>query len=335
MTMVARAILTVTLNPAVDRTLILPEVTLGIVQRVHEAHLDPAGKGINAARMVQRLGEPTLALGFLAGDVGHLVEHALRAEGVPTAFTWVQGQTRVNVALFEQDRCRGTSFYVDGPPVTAGDLTTFWDSFQSHLAHAAVLIAGGSLPRGVPVTIYAEFIAAARALAIPVILDAEGEPFHRALADGPAIVKPNRDEAARLLGRPLDDRAAIIAGAHELVARGAGAVVISLGAGGALATDGQTDWLALPPPIELRSTVGSGDSMVAGLAVALARGEALTAGLQLGTAAGAATAMVSGTALGSVQEVDELVPNVRLTCLGGGSNQARELAALVETRQER
>jgi fructose-1-phosphate kinase PfkB-like protein len=106
-----------------------------------------------------------------------------------------------------------------------------------------------------------------------------------------------------------------------MVARGAQGVVISLGAEGALATDGQTDWLALPPPVELRSTVGSGDSMVAGLAVALARGEPLASGLQLGTAAGAATAMVSGTALGTADEVRDLVPRVRLTRLAAAVSQ--------------
>src|SRR6266545_3760764 len=310
--MTARPILAVTPNPAADKTVVLSGITPGAVHRVHESHLDPAGKGVNAARMAHRFGSAVLALGFLGGDIGRLVERALEDEGVPSSFRWIAGQTRLNVNLFDPLTRQGTSFYEDGPPVCPEGLVAFRADVQARLRGAAVLVLAGSLLPGMPPSFYAELIGAARQLGVPAIVDADGEPLRLALAARPTLAKPNRAEAGSLLGRQLDTRAAVVEAAGELVARGVGGVVISLGADGAIAADGEGVWLASPPPVELRSTVGSGDSMVAGLAVALARGRRLEDGLRLGTAAGAATAMVPGTALGSAEQVETLLPRVCL-----------------------
>ncbi len=119
-----------------------------------------------------------------------------------------------------------------------------------------------------------------------------------------------------MLGRRLRDRRAVVGAARELAAGGIGAVVISMGADGAVCTQGDRAWHARPPRIEARSTIGSGDSMVAGLALALARGSGIVEGLRLGTAAGAATAASPGTSLGSREGVEALLPGVRIEEIG-------------------
>jgi 1-phosphofructokinase family hexose kinase len=164
----------------------------------------------------------------------------------------------------------------------------------------------------VPHGLHAAYIRLAHAEGVVTILDADGEAFRLGVEAGPSLIKPNRAEAERLLGRPLADQRAVVDGARELVARGIPMVVVSLGAQGAICADSRGVWQATPPEVESRSTVGSGDSLVAGLAVALARGDDIIEGLRLGTAAGAATAMTPGTSLGTEEEIYALLPQVRV-----------------------
>ncbi len=288
-------IITVTPNPAIDQTVFVSGLSLGEVNRFRESQLDHAGKGVNVSRMVHRLGWPTFAFGFLAGEIGAIVERTLNGEGVQHHFIDVPGQTRLNTTLVDLDGRGATSFYGPGPTVgeiqvgRLDDLLGFW------LRGSGVAVLAGSLLPGMPPDAYARYIRMAHSAGIKAILDADGEALAQGIAAKPALIKPNRLEAEHLLGRPLKDIPDVVQGARELVEGGAGAVVISMGARGAVCVSAKEAWLAVPPPVDLKSTVGSGDSMVAGLAIALVTGQPLSEGLRLGTAAGAATAMVPGT----------------------------------------
>ncbi|HET8656272.1 MAG TPA: 1-phosphofructokinase [Longimicrobiaceae bacterium] len=311
-------ILTLTLNPAVDQTIVLERLRDGEVNRFREQQLDPAGKGINASRMVHRLGWPTIAFGFLAGEVGHLVERALESEGVQSHFVRVPGQTRINTTVVERASVRTTCFYGPGPLVGREHLTTLWEMLRFWLQAGRVLVLAGSLPPGAPDDTYAAYVRLAHAAGVKVILDAAGEALRLGAEAGPDLIKPNASEAAELLGRPLTDEAAVLEGARDLAARGIPHVVISRGAEGAVCvSDDGNAWRVEPPEVELRSTIGSGDSLVAGLAVALARGDPIPAGLRLGAAAGAATAATPGTRLGDEAQVRDLLPRVRVESLDG------------------
>jgi 1-phosphofructokinase family hexose kinase len=168
-----------------------------------------------------------------------------------------------------------------------------------------------------PEDTYANYTRLAKENGVRVILDADGEALRQGIEAKPYLVKPNLTEAEHLLGRPLRDTKAALGGARELARRGIGVVVISMGARGAVCVAGDQAWLLHPPEVERRSTVGSGDSFVAGLAVALARGDELPQALSLGTAAGAATAMASGTSLGTAATVKDLLPRVRIEEIAG------------------
>jgi 1-phosphofructokinase len=302
-------IITLTLNPAVDQTSWLERLEPGQVNRVLEAQIDPAGKGINASRVVHRLGWPTIAFGFLAGDTGNIVEKALRAERVQYHFVRTAGQTRINVTVIDSSG-RATSFFGPGPPIGAEALESLDGLVQFWLRAGGVLVLAGSLPPGVPEDAYASYVRAARRAGVKVLLDADGNALRQGVRAGPDLIKPNVAEAEGLLERRLPDESAVLQAARELVARGIGIVVISMGGQGAICATRDGAWRVRPPAVERRSTVGSGDSMVAGLAVALARGDDIVVGLKLGAAAGAATAASEGTALGTPHDIAMLLPAV-------------------------
>ncbi len=305
-------IATLTLNPAVDKTIRVPRLAIGAIQRPRESHLDPGGKGINVSRMADRLGWPTIAFGILAGQVGEIIAQTLDREGVQSYFVQVPGQTRLNVTLFDESTGRGTGFYDPGPPVGASSLRRLEKDVAPWLKVCPVVALAGSLPPDAEPTTYARYIRRARAAGARTILDTSGEPLRLGVESRPYLIKPNVAELEGLLERRLPDLAAIVEGAREIAATGVEIVVVSMGARGAVCVEGESVWLAIPPRVERRTTIGSGDSMVAGLAVAMARGESVVEGLRLGTAAGAATAMVPGTELGSAATVLRLLPEVRI-----------------------
>ena len=305
-------ILSFTPNPAVDKTLQVSGLQVGEVNRALDSHLDPGGKGINVSRVVHRLGGSTLAVGVVGGHIGRLLQEALREEDVPFELVWIQAETRLNVILHDQSTGAGTRVWDRGPIADESCIERLEDALERRLPDASVFVTTGSLLRGMPADFHAKWIERARAHGVKTILDADGKWLEQALPARPDLIKPNVHEAATILGRELPTEQDVVAGALELCERGAGAVVISRGGEGSILATGGRVFRAVPPRIDLRSTVGSGDSMVAGLAMALAAGDPLQEGLRVGTAAGAATATTIGTSLAAAEHVRELLPDVRL-----------------------
>lgn len=305
-------IVTLTLNPAVDKAVLVPDLKLGLVHRVVNSEFDPAGKGINVSRVADRLGWPTIAFGFLAGDIGELVAKALDREGVQSHFLRVPGQTRFNVTVLDESSAVATTYNEQGPVVDGERLRELEAEILPWLRVCRVLVLAGSLPPGVPDDVYARYIRLARSVGVMTILDADGEPLRTGVGAGPSLIKPNRVEAEHLVGRELPTIAAVRQAAREVVAGGVETVVISLGAEGAVAARGDRAWLAVPPRLGPRTAVGTGDSMVAGLAVSMVRNQDTVEGLRLGTAAGAAAAMTAGTALALPTEIARLLPEVQV-----------------------
>ena len=261
--------------------------------------------------MIRRLGRSTLALGCSGGVTGALLAQRLRDEDVPYAFVDVGGETRVNVMLYEWINGRRTRLYLPGPAVESRHLAEI--ETQLALAEAgSIAVLAGSLPPGLPETTYRDLARSLAARGIRVIIDTSGPPLARALEGAPHLVKPNVEELQELVGRSLRDDADLLAAARDVQARGVTYVVVSQGADGAIAVGPSEAWRVRPPQVDAVSTVGSGDSMVAGLAIALCEGGTLAEGLRLGSAAGAATAMRSGTHLCEARDVERLRGEVTL-----------------------
>lgn len=307
-------ITTVTLNPALDEAVTLDRFALGATNRTALDALDPGGKGVNASRVILRMGRETIALGFAGGVTGDLLREKLDAEGLLHAFDDVEELTRLNVMIYEREGGRRTRVYLPGPHVGRDRIA----GLKTRLAQApsgGYVVFGGSVPPGLPAEIYRDLVAWLAARGVHCIVDTSGTALANVLQAKPALIKPNVEEASEVLGRPLDDDGAILEAACELQRRGAQRVVISQGADGAIGVGPTGSWKAVPPKIESLSTVGSGDSMVAGLAIALSEGGDLKEGLLLGTAAGCATAMVPGTKLCRRADVDLALSGVQMHAL--------------------
>jgi len=308
-------LLTVTSNATIDRTLHVPHLTIGEVHRATSVHLAAGGKGLNVTRAARILNCPVLATGPLAGHAGRLMADLAVAEGIRADWYWLpSGETRT-CTLVNHDKGDTTVLNEPGEPLTAAD----WAGFAAHvekLAGDAQAVAfSGSLPPGVEP---AALSVLARSLVTadrPVYLDTSVAALRAALAQPSGLcLKVNRAELAEAWGETETDFATdkIIAVGQKLLERGAALVMVTLGGAGALAITPAGVWQAGVPPVEVVSTVGSGDSFLAGLAVARLRGHSIEEALAYGIACGAANATTRLPARFEREMIEALVKQIEI-----------------------
>ena len=308
-------ILTVTLNTAIDHTVIVPEFRLGHTIRATQAFLGPGGKGTDVSFILGTLGVRTRAQGFAGGTYGRKIEELLRSRGAETDFVWVEGETRLNTIVVCSDGSGQATFTVDTLAPSAQDLEALLARFEQSLPSASAVVVGGSPPRRVPVQTLADLVARARRRDLPVLLDASGEALRAAVEAGPTLLKPNDVELGQLVGRPLHGVAAIREAAEAVLARYGCSVVVTLGAQGGLAVTPACAYRVEPLALEAVSTAGAGDAVSAGLAHSLAQGLPIEEGLRLGFAAAAAVVLTPVTADCRPEDVERLRPQIQITPL--------------------
>ncbi|MFF3487549.1 1-phosphofructokinase family hexose kinase [Streptomyces sp. NPDC002701] len=254
-------ILTVTLNTALDITYRVRELRPRASHRVDELTERPGGKGLNVARVLAALGHEVTATGFAGGATGRALRDQLaHTPDVVDALVPVSGSTRRTIAVVDTTAGDTTQLNEPGPEITPAEWSAFQEAYEVLLRSCSAVALCGSLPPGVPVGAYARLVRAARASAVPVLLDTSGEPLRRGIAARPDIVKPNADELAELTGSHDPSQAS-----RDARRRGAHSVVASLGAQGLLARTPDGDWRAAPPRAVRGNPTGAGDSVVAGL----------------------------------------------------------------------
>ena len=298
-------VLTITPNPCVDKTLFI-DVPLRPGQKIRGTRWTCAagGKGCNVSRAVRALGGSTRSLIVAGGLTGDHVRRMLEEDdGVPCVMIRVADWTRTITTVLETEKHRQTALFEPGPRVTSEEARLAIDTACQEIARAGVVTLNGSTPCPTLDDLYAEAVRAAAARGIPVILDAYGEVFRRALPERPLLVKPNREEAESILGFALQTDRDYARAADILHRFGVRFVVISDGRKGAYCSDGSRRFRAKPPKIREVNPVGSGDAMVAAIALclggyplppAIARADPskdLETLARFGTAAGAANAM--------------------------------------------
>lgn len=287
-------VLCVALNPAIDQTITVPGFQSGTVNRAASSRQDAGGKGVNVASCLADYGVPTAVAALLGRENPALFQTLFEAKQIADHSLYLDGATRTNIKLVDPEQGDTTDVNLPGPAFDAAGVESCIARLLSTLTKQADtlewLVLSGSLPPGWPADVYAIFIRLARELGLRVLLDTSGAPFAAALAAGPDLVKPNRDELAVHLGRPLPDLAATLAGARELLATHAGLarVVVSMGSEGAVFVSRDKAVLAQPLKVAVTSSVGAGDAMVAGLVAAA------LASLPLGNTARLATAFAAG-----------------------------------------
>lgn len=275
-------VLTVTLNPAIDRTVTIEDFAAGKVNRVERVEQHPGGKGVNVAVTLADAGQRVAVTGFLGRENCASFEQLFARKGIADRFVRLDGQTRVGIKIVDPLLRQTTDINFPGLAPAAADRAALLDAIAG-LAPAWAVLAG-SLPPGVEPSFYRELTLALRERGCRVALDTSGEPLRLALEAAPQIIKPNIHELETVLGRELRSRSAIIAAARDLLAAGIELVIVSMGADGALFVARDEIVSARPPAVEVRSTVGAGDAMVAGIVAARLRGLPLDEAARLATA---------------------------------------------------
>lgn len=278
-------IVTVTLNPSLDRAVEIEGLVRGEVIRATGSRVDPGGKGVNVSRALLANGVASRAVLPCGGDEGRQLVRLLETEGVPLVVVPIAGHTRSNFTLAEPD---GTVTKINqpGPALTPGEFDDVTARLLAVAADASWVVACGSLPPGVAEPAFARLCRSLGAAGVRVAVDTSGPALRAAVRAGVALVKPNRDELAEVVGVPLRDRADVVAAARELRSWGSGAVLASLGPDGAVLVDGEGVVSGQAPVARPRSTVGAGDALLAGFLAAGARGpDALAEALAWGAAA--------------------------------------------------
>ncbi|MFF9673909.1 1-phosphofructokinase [Streptomyces eurythermus] len=278
-------ILTVTPNPSLDRTYEVPALERGEVIRADGERMDPGGKGVNVSRAVAAAGRRTLAVLPLGGAPGALVADLLDAQGIEVAPVPVAGATRSNIALAEADGVL-TKINAPGPELSAAEQELLLDTVRSHSRAADWIACCGSLPRGLAPSWYADLVTRAHAAGARIALDTSGRALLEALRARPDVVKPNAEELAEAVGRPLATVGDALKAAEELRALGARTVLASLGADGQLLVADAGAWFGSARVPAVRSNVGAGDASLAGFLIAGGSGpEALASAVAHGAAA--------------------------------------------------
>lgn len=308
-------IITITLNPAIDQTIVLPRFVHGDTLRVRSTRMDPGGKGINVSRVVHELGGHSLAMGFAPGGMGRYIEAMLRQSDIECDFVHTEGETRTNITILDESRHVNTILSDPGPPTESSAVRDLMARLRKRVHRGDWIVLAGSLPPPINPSLYYEITCAARDAGAHVTVDADGASLAAAISGKPELVKANRRELERLLGRHFDDEASTLQGACEVHAMGVPTVAVTRGREGAVAIESGSPlkaWRGQAPRIKAVSAVGSGDSFLGAAVLTLEQGGSLEEALRMGVASGSATVLNPGTELCRRDDVDKLLTKVKV-----------------------
>lgn len=259
-------IVTVTMNPAIDKTVEIDRLLPGGLNRIRKVEYDAGGKGINVSKTIHELGGESIATGFLGGSAGKVIESVLEGIGISHDFVWIEGETRTNTKVVEGNG-EVTELNEPGPEVDKEQEELLIQKLMGYAGEGTLFILSGSIPKGLDNRIYARIISLIHEKGAEVLLDADGELLKNALLVKPDIVKPNRAELEAYAGcghgRSVKELAAL---AGKLREDGIGTVLVSMGKDGALFLQGDDAIMASGLSVKSHSTVGAGDAMVAAIA---------------------------------------------------------------------
>ena len=307
-------ITTVTLNPAIDKTITTSRLLTGQVNRSESVKNIAGGKGINVTKVLRQYGNPVCALGFLGGYTGRFIEEYVKGLGAESAFTEIAGETRTSTNVLSQDGYV-TEILEPGPVIGEEEKERFLQTYKEKIAGSEFVVLSGSAPKGLPADIYAQLIALADEQKIRTVLDTSGELLVEGVKTKPFLIKPNSKELEYLTGRRLRELREIKEAALQLVAEGIAHVLVSLGEKGMLyATEGKC-LFAKAPKVKALNTVGSGDSAVAAAVMALQQGASMEDTLRLCVAISAANTTTLENAVIPKEYAAELFTQIQITVL--------------------
>lgn len=308
-------IYTVTLNPSIDYIVHAETIEMGAVNRMSADLKLPGGKGINVSRILNRLEVPAIATGFLGGFTGRFIDDWLEAEGVPTEFTPIEADTRINIKLKAEVE---TEINGLGPSVSSLEIARLKQSLQSLNANDIVVLAGSVLPC-LPQNFYQELIELIKAQEAEFVIDTTGENLLNALPHQPLLIKPNKEELGELYHTEITELSEVIHYGKKLLNDGPRFVLISMAGDGALLFTKQGVYQSNVLKRPLKNSVGAGDSMIAGFVGRWTQTNDSIEAFKWGVACGSATAFSDDLATAAF--ISELLPEVTITILEEDYNE--------------
>lgn len=313
-------IITVTFNPAIDKSTavpaLIPEKKLKCTNPVYE----PGGGGINVARAIKKLGGTATAVYMAGGYTGKAFTQLVNKEGIHTIVTEIKENTRENLIVLETSTNQQYRFGMPGPFV----LEQEWQQCLAQIEkikEADFIVVSGALPQGVPVTVYKNIASIAQSKNAKLIVDSSGEALKEAVQAGVYLIKPNLGELASLVGKEELDIERVDVSAKEVIEKeNCEVVVVSMGAAGAMLVTKDIAMHIMPPAVKIKSTVGAGDSMVAGIVLSLAQNKSITEAARYGVACGTAATMNPGTKLCRKEDALHLFNLIQATELTDKNN---------------
>lgn len=301
-----------TLSPAIDKMFYVENFSAGQLYRVENVVQSAGGKGINVARVASILGEELCSLGFQAGKSGQWLAEQVRMLGIKTLLLEVAGESRTNINIIDTVVGTETEVLEIGPVISGEDLKKLEEIFDNTLKETSILVCSGGLPRGVPDDLYRTFIRKAKSQGILTLLDASSIVLEEGISAQPDIVKPNRRELSHFVGRKVDTVEEVVQASRQLLQQGVGTVVASLGKDGAVLVNDTVVLRAYPLEVSVVNTIGSGDSMVAGLAVGMHRRYNWEEALRLGMACATANTQFENAGFVTSALVEEYAAAIRI-----------------------
>lgn len=298
-------ILTVTINPALDRNVTADRLVFEDRAYILNAYDSAGGRGINASRVIHSFGGDTLAVLPCGGETGDRLAGFLDSAGFPYEAIGMQSAVRVNLSISDE---QGLTIKLNerGPVLTPEELERLEAAVCARMRGAAWVMLCGSLPPHVPDDFYARLIRFGRRLGVPVLLDADGDALREGLEARPSVVCPNQQEAEALLGTVLLTRRHMVEAAETLRKRGAESVLLSLGSRGALLARPEGVFEIVPPPVDAVCPIGAGDALAAAYVWALTSGHSPEEAARWGVAAGTASALLPGIRFATLAQTDEM-----------------------------
>lgn len=304
-------IVTLTMNPTIDSTTKVERVTAGPKLRCETPRHEPGGGGINVSRAIKKLGGESLAIFTNGGPNGDLLDTMLDEEGIKQASIPIDGLTRENLTIFEENSDEQYRFVMPGPKMSEAECIQCLEKIRRLDPKPEFIVASGSLPGSVPEDFYAQVASLGKELGARVIVDTTGEPLRRAVDKGVFMIKPNMRELKQVTNSDIENESQMKEITEEIVGKGqSDLVVVSLGAGGAFMASKNSSKHLRAPTVPIKSKVGAGDSMVAGIVLSLAKERSLEQSVQFGIAAGAAAVMTAGTELCRGEDAERLYQQV-------------------------
>jgi 1-phosphofructokinase family hexose kinase len=302
-------IVTLTMNPAIDRTIAVDRLAFDDRAYILSSKDSPGGRGINAASVIHSMGGKTLAIVPTGGERGAQLESYMHDCGFPVTAVPIKNDIRRNFTITDRN---GLTVKLNelGPRMSKEELHAVETAVAAQLPKASWLMLCGSLPPGVPAGFYSALIASAKAKKVQTLLDTDGDSLIQIIESGPTVVTPNQQEAERVLNTVLLTRSHSFSAARKIQSLGADSVVLSLGSRGAVGATATDLWEAVPPRVDAISPIGAGDAMAAAFMWSLQKGDAFPEALRWGVAAGTASAKLPGMTFATLAQTREIYEDV-------------------------